>query len=141
MAEGDLMPQDITAADLARPAQSLPEPSTVGQINEFMARAEGLFKEGKEFLANLAGISTNPALKKFAKEKLGLNSPALPDSSMQGKPPAPPQVDLEVQFNAMLKALEDFKTMKGDMLLSALITWLQENKLVVMAGMAQQVKG
>ena len=129
-------PEDYTAANLARPAQALPEPNTVSQINEFMARAEGLFKEGKEFLANLAGLSTNPALKKFASEKLGIKSPALPDSTLTGKPP---QIDYEKQFTAMIEALNQFKAMKGDMLLSALITWLQENKTSVISGM--QLKG
>jgi hypothetical protein len=134
MAEGDIM-GDITAADLQTPAQALPEPNTLGQINEFIIRASDLFKEGKEFLANLAAISTNPKLKEIVKGKLGGGGVALPDSTLQGKPQTAPPIDKEAQFKAMLGALEQFKAIKGDMLISALITWLQENKAVVMAGM------
>ena len=131
------MAQDFTPADLQRPAQALPEPSTLGQINEFIMRAEALFREGKEFLANLANISTNPALKKVVGDKLGIKPPALPDSTLAegGKPP---QIDYENQFKTMIDALTQFKALKGDISLTQLIEWLQANKESVISGMKLQ---
>ena len=140
LAVGEYMPEEFTAADLTRQTPtSLAEPNIMAQINEFIVRAEGLFREGKEFLINLASISTNPTFKKVVGEKLGVKPPALPDSSMQRGPTATPQIDYEKQFTAMIEALNQFKALKGDITLTQLIEWLQANKTSVISGM--QLKG
>jgi hypothetical protein len=122
---------DITPADLFKTGQSqmqIAEPSLLTQINEFMSRAENLFREGTQFLANLAEISNNPTLKKIAAKNLGIT----PKENVS-------EDVLDKNFNQLIGMLELFKLKNGDVPLSKLIEWLKTNKQMVIDGMKTQL--
>lgn len=121
-----------------RPVQALPEPGTLGQINEFIARADSLFKEGTQFLKTLAEISNNPALKKIASQKLGLKQGATAATLVAESEAAQPTV--EGQFEQIIAALNQFKVLVGDVSISQLVEWLQKNKETVISGMKAKLK-
>jgi hypothetical protein len=132
---------DITPADLFKVGQTiapLAEPDLLSQINEFMSRLEGTFREGTQFLMTLANISNNPALKKAIADRLGVKQQGLIQGATaatkaEGGP------DLDKDFNQLIGMLELFKLKEGDVPLSKLVEWLKANKQTVIDGMRTQL--
>ena len=131
---------DITPADLFKVGQTiapLAEPDLLSQINEFMSRLEGTFREGTQFLTTLANISNNPALKKAIAERLGKSQGLIQGSTAATKAEGGP--DLDKNFNQLIGMLELFKLKEGDVPLSKLVEWLKANKQTVIDGMKTQL--